>query len=69
MTNTAFQVGGLRQAPPVPDDVYLSPLADDFRQKCFAVDPAERPTAAELLTHSWLKTSPGWVFTGFSKQQ
>ncbi|KAG8699930.1 hypothetical protein FRC08_005026 [Ceratobasidium sp. 394] len=37
MTNTAFQVGGLRQAPPVPDDVYLSPLADDFRQKCFAV--------------------------------
>ncbi|QRW00346.1 STE/STE11 kinase [Ceratobasidium sp. AG-Ba] len=64
-----YKVGGLRQAPPVPEDVVLSPLADDFRQKCFAVDPAERPTAAELLTHPWLKNSPGWVFTGLLKQQ
>lgn len=23
--------------PPVPDDVHLSPLADDFRRKCFAM--------------------------------
>ncbi|KAF8610619.1 kinase-like protein [Ceratobasidium sp. AG-I] len=60
-----YKVGGLRQAPPVPEDVVLSPLADDFRQKCFAVDPAERPTAAELLKHPWLKTPAGWVFKGF----
>ncbi|KAG8678503.1 hypothetical protein FRC09_019787, partial [Ceratobasidium sp. 395] len=32
-----YKVGGLRQAPPVPEDVQLTPLADDFRQKCFAV--------------------------------
>ncbi|CUA78526.1 hypothetical protein RSOLAG22IIIB_13199 [Rhizoctonia solani] len=42
----------------------MDPLADDFRKKCFAIDPAERPTAAELLTHPWLQVPPGWVFTG-----
>ncbi|QRW27219.1 STE/STE11 kinase [Rhizoctonia solani] len=63
-----YKVGGLRQAPPVPDDVILSPLADDFRRKCFAVDPAERPTAAELLTHPWLEIPPGWVFKGFKER-
>ncbi|KAB5594379.1 Mitogen-activated protein kinase kinase kinase [Ceratobasidium theobromae] len=79
-----YKVGGLRQAPPVPNDVYLTPLADDFRQRCFAVlvftflsacvtdsyrsDPAERPTAAELLTHSWLQLPLGWTFPGFKER-
>ncbi|KAH7340421.1 kinase-like protein [Rhizoctonia solani] len=63
-----YKVGGLRQAPPVPEDVILSPLADEFRKKCFAVDPAERPTAAELLTHPWLQLPPGWVFKGFKER-
>ncbi|KDN51461.1 hypothetical protein RSAG8_00006, partial [Rhizoctonia solani AG-8 WAC10335] len=63
-----YKVGGLRQAPPVPDDVILSPIADDFRKKCFAIDPAERPTAIELLTHPWLQVPPGWVFKGFKER-
>ncbi|CAE6471790.1 unnamed protein product [Rhizoctonia solani] len=63
-----YKVGGLRQAPPVPDDVILSPLADDFRKKCFAIDPADRPTAVELLTHPWLYLPPGWVFKGFKER-
>ncbi|CAE6416710.1 unnamed protein product [Rhizoctonia solani] len=63
-----YKVGGLRQAPPVPDDVILSPLADDFRRKCFAVDPAERPTAVELLNHPWLEIPPGWTFKGFKER-
>ncbi|TBU45235.1 Pkinase-domain-containing protein [Dichomitus squalens] len=54
-----------KQAPPVPDGVTLSTLADDFRLKCFAADPDLRPTAAELRRHPYLELMPGWTFNGF----
>ncbi|KAF8169191.1 kinase-like domain-containing protein [Mycena galopus ATCC 62051] len=50
--------------PPVPDR--LVPLADDFRKKCFAINPEERATAAELRRHPYLTLSPGWQFDGFA---
>ncbi|KAI5123627.1 hypothetical protein M0805_003441 [Coniferiporia weirii] len=52
-------------APPVPPDVVLGPEADDFRKKCFAIRPDERPSAAELSQHPYLVLQPGWTFTGF----
>ncbi|KAJ7883533.1 kinase-like domain-containing protein [Mycena olivaceomarginata] len=52
--------------PPVPDGLVLTPLADDFRKKCFAINPEERPAAAELRRHPYLTLSPGWVFDGFA---
>ncbi|CUA75625.1 hypothetical protein RSOLAG22IIIB_05990 [Rhizoctonia solani] len=67
MSVVMHKVGQLRQTPPVPDDVILSPVADDFRRKCFVIDPYERPAAAELLTHPWLQLPPGWVFKGFKE--
>ncbi|RDX50456.1 Pkinase-domain-containing protein [Lentinus brumalis] len=54
-----------KQAPPVPDGIVLSPLADDFRLQCFAADPDERPSAAELRKHTYLELQPGWSFNGF----
>lgn len=54
-----------KQGPPLPSDVQLSSLADDFRQRCFAMDPDERPTAAVLRLHPYLELQPGWTFTGF----
>ncbi|KAI8980739.1 kinase-like domain-containing protein [Trametes punicea] len=54
-----------KQAPPVPPGIELSPLADDFRLKCFAADPDERPSAAELRRHPYLELQPGWTFNGF----
>ncbi|KAH9837026.1 Pkinase-domain-containing protein [Rhodofomes roseus] len=54
-----------RQSPPLPETITLSPLADDFRQKCFAMDPALRPSAAELRQHPYLELQPGWKFPGF----
>ncbi|VDB86477.1 unnamed protein product, partial [Peniophora sp. CBMAI 1063] len=55
-----------KQAPPVPQGLDLSELALDFRAKCFAVNPDERPTAAELRKHPYLELPPDWTFTGFT---
>ncbi|EIN14140.1 kinase-like protein [Punctularia strigosozonata HHB-11173 SS5] len=60
-----FKLYGKEASPPVPADVVLSPLADDFRLKCFAINPDERPPAAELRLHPYLKLPPNWVFQGF----
>ncbi|KAF8647958.1 hypothetical protein AX16_006490 [Volvariella volvacea WC 439] len=61
-----FKLYSAKLPPPVPKDVILSDLAEDFRKKCFAIDPEERPTAAELRKHPYLILPPGWVFTGFT---
>ncbi|KAI0274767.1 kinase-like domain-containing protein [Gloeopeniophorella convolvens] len=55
-----------KQAPPIPSGVTLSPQADDFRKRCFAVNPDERPSAAELRKHPYLGRPPGWVFSDFT---
>ncbi|KAG8953580.1 hypothetical protein FRC00_006222 [Tulasnella sp. 408] len=64
MYKASLQVGRNRMAPPVPSDVHLSAEAEDFRLKCFAQDPGERPTAEGLKGHPWLELPPGWIFTG-----
>ncbi|XP_004299967.1 PREDICTED: mitogen-activated protein kinase kinase kinase 1-like [Fragaria vesca subsp. vesca] len=47
-----FQIGS-GQPPVVPD--FLSRDARDFILKCLQVNPNNRPTAAQLLNHSFLK--------------
>ncbi|OSC99472.1 Pkinase-domain-containing protein [Trametes coccinea BRFM310] len=54
-----------QQPPPVPAGFELSPLADDFRLKCFAANPDLRPSASELRKHPYLELQPGWTFSGF----
>ncbi|KIJ45539.1 hypothetical protein M422DRAFT_75003 [Sphaerobolus stellatus SS14] len=41
-------LGASRLAPIMPDDVVLDEIEDDFRRNCFAIDPADRLTVAEL---------------------
>ncbi|KLO14494.1 Pkinase-domain-containing protein [Schizopora paradoxa] len=60
-----FELITKQQAPPVPDDVVLTPDADDFRQKCFYIKPDERPSASELRKHPYLTLRQDWMFTGF----
>ncbi|KAI0094930.1 Pkinase-domain-containing protein [Irpex rosettiformis] len=60
-----LQLYQTKEGPPVPQEIVLSPLADDFRQKCFATNPDERPTAAELRKHPYLELQPDWAFNGF----
>ncbi|KAJ7786224.1 MAP kinase [Mycena metata] len=63
-----FKLFQSKLPPPVPEGLVLTPLADDFRRKCFAINPEERPTAAELRKHPYLTLSPGWVFDGFASK-
>ncbi|KAL2342162.1 hypothetical protein Fmac_010102 [Flemingia macrophylla] len=44
---------GRGQPPPVPET--LSTDARDFIHKCLQVNPNKRPTAAQLLDHSFVK--------------
>ncbi|KAF8078715.1 MAP kinase [Lyophyllum atratum] len=60
-----FKLYQSKLPPPVPEDVVLSELADDFRRKCFAINPEERPTSAELRKHPYLVLPQDWVFTDF----
>lgn len=61
-----FKLYQSKLPPPVPEDVELSELADDFRRKCFAINPEERPTAAELRKHCYLTLPPDWFFSDFT---
>jgi len=60
-----LQLYQTKVGPPVPSDMPLSALAADFRKKCFAMNPDERPSAAELRKHQYLILPPGWQFIDF----
>ncbi|PCH39149.1 kinase-like protein [Wolfiporia cocos MD-104 SS10] len=53
-----------KQGSLVPADVHLSPLAEEFLQKCFAIDPNERSTATELRKHPYLVPERTWMLNG-----
>jgi serine/threonine protein kinase len=48
---------GSGKTPPIPDTV-TNPLARDFLDKCFVVDPEARPKALELLSHEYSTVDP-----------
>ncbi|KAG1757666.1 kinase-like domain-containing protein [Suillus lakei] len=60
-----FKVYQNKQPPPIPSDVVLSDLAKDFKDRCFAIDPKERASTAELQQHPYLEDPEGWVLYGF----
>lgn len=45
----------MKDTPAIPET--LSPEGKDFLRCCFQRNPAERPTAAKLLEHRFLKNS------------
>eukprot|EP00873_Tetraselmis_striata_P023812 jgi/Tetstr1/444076/TSEL_003316.t1 len=51
-----FQIAKTTTGPPIPDCV--SAVARDFLGLCFRVDPAQRPTASELLQHPFVAHIP-----------
>ncbi|KAF8640370.1 hypothetical protein AX17_000041 [Amanita inopinata Kibby_2008] len=66
MVAVMFKLYQSKLPPPVPEDVVLSELGDEFRNRCFAINPEERATAFELMVHPYLKLPPSWHFVKFT---
>lgn len=49
-----FHIGISTKHPPLPEPGELSEAGIDFIELCLTLDPAQRPTAEELLRHPWL---------------
>ncbi|KAG9149227.1 hypothetical protein Leryth_003218, partial [Lithospermum erythrorhizon] len=50
-----FKISNSNELPPIPDS--LSEEGKDFIRKCLQRDPLQRPTAAQLLEHPFVKSS------------
>ncbi|KAF9462166.1 kinase-like domain-containing protein, partial [Collybia nuda] len=57
-----FKLFQQKSPPPTPAGVNLSEDAIDFRRQCFQMDPENRPSAAELQQHPYLRLPVGWKF-------
>ncbi|KAK4522027.1 uncharacterized protein ATC70_004566 [Mucor velutinosus] len=57
---------GKYQAPPIPEDVPED--ARDFLSKCFTINPEDRPTAEQLLTHPFVQPDPTFEFRKYMKK-
>ncbi|KAG0179450.1 hypothetical protein DFQ28_008737 [Apophysomyces sp. BC1034] len=56
---------GQSQVPPLPEGI--SEEARDFLNRCLLIDPAERPTAAELLDHAFVCDNSTFEFKDYMK--
>lgn len=50
-----FKIGNSKELPVIPD--HLSDEGKDFVRKCLQRNPLHRPTAAQLLDHSFVKNA------------
>jgi mitogen-activated protein kinase kinase kinase len=49
-----YHIGVATQHPPLPEPDQLSELGINFIRACLTVDPAQRPSAFELMDHPWM---------------
>jgi len=49
-----FQIGIATKHPPLPDASQLSIKGIDFIRQCLTVDPLRRPSAQDLMNHTWM---------------
>ncbi|KAG0174927.1 hypothetical protein DFQ28_003648 [Apophysomyces sp. BC1034] len=57
---------GRYQAPPIPEDI--SEQAQDFLRQCFIIDPVQRPTAADLLCHPFVRQDSSFKFKSYMRR-
>lgn len=59
-----YKLGNARLAPPIPEDTkpFVSSDGKDVIDKCFTIDPEQRPTATELLSHPFCEIPKDFSF-------
>ncbi|KAI9323532.1 hypothetical protein BX666DRAFT_1887848 [Dichotomocladium elegans] len=57
---------GKYQAPPLPEGA--SESAKDFLTMCFTINPEDRPTAADLLVHPFVRQEPSFNFKNYMRE-
>lgn len=49
-----FHIGVATQHPPLPEPGQLCDLGINFIKQCLTIDAIKRPTAFELMSHTWM---------------
>ncbi|KAG7191461.1 uncharacterized protein KQ657_003137 [Scheffersomyces spartinae] len=62
LVRAIYLIGKTKLAPPIPKDIDITNDARDFLEKCFTINPEARPTAKQLLGHSFMKEDGDFVF-------
>ncbi|CAI4043635.1 hypothetical protein SKDZ_10G1190 [Saccharomyces kudriavzevii ZP591] len=59
-----FKIGKSKSAPPIPEDTLplISQVGRSFLDACFEINPEERPTATELLSHQFSQVDTTFDF-------
>ncbi|RHZ76496.1 hypothetical protein Glove_197g47 [Diversispora epigaea] len=60
-----FKLGSEKKSPPIREDIVMSDNARDFLNKCFIIEPNDRPTAKQLLSHPFTEENPSFHFKEF----
>ncbi|CAG8597089.1 17599_t:CDS:10, partial [Acaulospora morrowiae] len=62
-----YMLGTEKKAPPIREDIVMSDDARDFLNKCFIIEPCDRPTADQLSLHPFTIEKPGFRFKDYIK--
>lgn len=64
VVSAIYKIGKTKLAPPIPEDIehLVSSEAKDFIDKCFTINPEQRPTAQDLLVHPFMKVDKNFKF-------
>ncbi|CAI2183766.1 723_t:CDS:10 [Funneliformis geosporum] len=57
-----FKLGSEKKAPPIKKDIIMSYEARKFIDRCFIIEPDERPTAEKLLDDAFVQEDPDFHF-------
>ncbi|CAG8517163.1 10280_t:CDS:10 [Diversispora eburnea] len=60
-----FKLGSEKKSPPIREDIVMSNDARDFLNKCFIIEPNDRPTAKQLLSHPFAEENSSFYFKEF----
>lgn len=59
-----FHIAGTTEYLPLPESSQLSEIGTDFIKQCLTFDPIRRPSAVELLDHSWITEFRAKIING-----